>query len=463
MKMVKFMLFFVIALVSAVILSACFDPTPVDAPPEQAAEVEAEAPDVEDETDAPPADLAPGDRPSIIIWAGAETLDGEPDVFTLVAESFGVAFDVDVERISVPYVDKRNIIGPAIMAGEGPDIFTFTPGAGFVGTLARAGLTYDLTDVAQERGWWDRHVTWTLEQGIFDGRLFAIGTEMEALGIFYNKDIFEEVGATIPQTYDEFLALCELLLNEGVLPLMIDNLDQWPGFHYESLWLNSFVGHEAVAEVLSLEAGWDQPSFGYALDQLYYLVTRGFVNEGINSLSYDDANSLFVAGAAAMRPTGGWMVNWLGHEDQLGDRVGFFFLPPAEGIEMAAPGGIGETWAINAFTAHPEICFDFIDYIFTGDRIRMWIEQHSSIPPVVGVDVLDFDVSPLMREYYLVMTSVDAVGFNIDVLMPARVNDAARGYMQELLAGQITGIEAMRMKQQAFEEEIEAGNFTPLE
>jgi len=446
----------VLLLVAALAFTACFNPAPAP-PPVQ--------------PDPPPAQTVEGTTPTsppattnepitLTVWGGGgEGQDVLSELFRAFTEETGVI----INQVTMDGQTMRDTIAPAINAGAGPDLFYSVPGPANIGLLANSGLLFDLTDIANERGWFDRHVPWTLEQNTFNGRLFGIGNEMESLGIFYNRDLFAQAGVSVPRTYAEFLEISQVFADMGITPIMFDTLDQWPGFHFESLWLNSLVGHEAVGAVLRDQAGWNQPEFGAALDSLYELVSLGLTNAAINSLSYDDANMQFLSGNVAMRPTGGWIVNtFVRPEFGMQDSIGFFFLPPGDGISLAAPSGIGQAWAVSARTQHPEVVADFLDFAFTGDRLRMWYEWNV-IPSVRDVDPSVFDLQPLFIAYSSVMASVPYAGYNIDVLVPARVNDATLNYMQEIFAGRITGMEAMEIKQDAWRTEIDAGNHIPME
>ena len=48
-----------------------------------------------------------------------------------------------------------------------------------------------------------------------------------AAGILYNKDMFEEHGWKIPETWSELIALCEEIQSEGILPFYFGFRDTW--------------------------------------------------------------------------------------------------------------------------------------------------------------------------------------------------------------------------------------------
>lgn len=71
-----------------------------------------------------------------------------------------------------------------------------------------------------------------------------------SIGIIYNKVLFKKYGLSVPSTYDEFLTVCEQLLQNGVAPLAAG------GSHSDtnSNWLNYFF----LTMVESENPGWQQ-------------------------------------------------------------------------------------------------------------------------------------------------------------------------------------------------------------
>ena len=56
---------------------------------------------------------------------------------------------------------------------------------------------------------------------------YALPYVANAAGVLYNKDMFAEHGWEIPQTWDEFISLCEEIQNEGIQPLYFGYKDTW--------------------------------------------------------------------------------------------------------------------------------------------------------------------------------------------------------------------------------------------
>lgn len=403
-------------------------------------------------------DTADGGQIELNFWdlrtegTGAEMID------TLIENFEKENPDIKVKRTAFKVDDLRNTIKPAINSGEGPDVFSYDAGAGYLGVLAKAGLALDLTKYREEYNWDDRFHDWAIEKTVYDDGFYGIANELEMLGVFYNKKIFADNNIEIPTTYEEFLAVCKTFKDKGITPLIMDDKEQWPGFHYESIWLNSFVGADKVKQAIAGEIPWTTEGFGSALDELYKVFEAGYTSEKPLSLGAEDANKAFNAGNGAMRITGTWNVG--GFAEKMGDDVGFFYLPTAsDDVDDCPPGGLGEAVVVNAKTKHEEAAAKFVDYIFQMDNMEYWYEA-GLIPSVKDVDYSSYEISELFRNVVDEINSSENLGENIDVIMPPKVNDVTKNYVQQLIAGKIDGASCMEQKQKAFEEEIEAGNYS---
>jgi raffinose/stachyose/melibiose transport system substrate-binding protein len=65
------------------------------------------------------------------------------------------------------------------------------------------------------RQWWDQFKYQAITRGKVapDGNNYCISYDMVETGLFYNKDIFREVGVEVPKDWDEFLVILEKIKN----------------------------------------------------------------------------------------------------------------------------------------------------------------------------------------------------------------------------------------------------------
>lgn len=57
-----------------------------------------------------------------------------------------------------------------------------------------------------------------LYQSTYNGKVFSVPLVLTGFGFYWNADLLQAHGLTIPETLDEFLAVCESLKSAGILP-----------------------------------------------------------------------------------------------------------------------------------------------------------------------------------------------------------------------------------------------------
>lgn len=357
--------------------------------------------------------------------------------------------DVQIQRTTLRDNDLRTTIRPALTSKSGPALFSYTPGPGYVGVLADAGLIEDLSGEYERRGWNTRFFPWVIEDVTYKGRKYSAGTEVTALGVYYNKALFAERNLKVPASYDQFVETARAFVGSGIVPIMIDSKDQWPTFHYESMFFSAWAEKDTVKAVLDGRAGFEQPAFADALDGLSRLISEKLTTENPNAYAYPDANAIFKSGKAAMRPTGTWMVRE--YVEALKESAGFFPLPARQGVRTAPPAGIGTVWCVSAHASAAEkaAALDFIDFMLSPKNAILWYE--AGVIPPIGSDkpVEDYaQLSGLFKDVVKTMQK-GTVSYNLDVYLPQNVNEETLRYMQELIAGRIDGKTAVARKQKA--------------
>lgn len=368
--------------------------------------------------------------------------------------------DVKINLVAMEAQDINKAIKMALTSGAGPDIVYLDCGPGYMGVMANSGLIMPLDDAAEKYGWKEDLAGWGLEAATYNGTLYGLACEYEILCCYYNKAIFEQLGVSVPTTYDEFVAICKTAKEAGVTGLVLDDMDKWPGFHYESLFMGAFGGPELEQGVLdkTLAGGFNQPQFAAGMDALANLVKEGYTTEFPNAIPHDDALRDFYAGGGAMYLTGTWAVNDM--YTNMGDNVGMFVFPAAsQDIPSVPPVGVGSGMQVSAAAKNPEACLDLLDYMFDAETgAKTWMAHGGYITPA-KVDVSDMEFNPLFQQLLDIADNTSVFNKNLDVLMPQNVNDAAQNYMQQLIDGVITGQQAVEMKQAELEKAIAEGNF----
>ncbi|MEF2966422.1 extracellular solute-binding protein [Paenibacillus sp. M1] len=164
----------------------------------------------------------------------------------------------------------------------------------------------------------------------YDGKLYGITTGNSTSGIVYNKKAFADAGITeIPKTWDEFLAACEKLKQNGVIPLSSNFKDKWP--------LGSWVydlprvienNKDFPNEIINTETPFTMDNgYGKAMSLIKELADKGYLEKDINSTNWEQSKKDIANGKMAMYFLGNWVINQVIGVGAESDNIGFFPLP----------------------------------------------------------------------------------------------------------------------------------------
>ena len=209
--------------------------------------------------------------------------------------------------------------------------------------LAKSNLVAPLDDAYEKYKW--NIYPWAKARATYGGKTYAVPTQVEEVGIFYNKDVFSKLGAQPPKTVDELMAIADKAKAQKLIPLAYGDKDQWPASHQFSMTVSNLLGREGLDEILYGDGRWNDPKVVRGIELFFReFQDKGYFPKGANGIDYDDANALFFAGKAAMLPTGTWLVSQI--TQQAPFEVGFFPFPSIDGSSVAPPAGVGGGWFV---------------------------------------------------------------------------------------------------------------------
>ncbi len=355
---------------------------------------------------------------------------------------------ITVELQTLPFDTMRTILQTQLRSGDAPDVFNWGSGPSFGGALAEAGLLYDLTDAYEERGWKvydfakDRVTT-------NDGIVYGVPGEMETLGIFYNKDLFEELGLEEPSNLADLEDTAKMVKDAGRLPFAISDQEGWQGGHQLSMALSSAIGSDGITQLVEGERPWTSKEVVDSIALWDSWDEAGYLTPFPTSVAYDSGNALFFSGEAAMIPMGSWLVDGITANSEF--KSGYFPFPAPDG-EGIFSAGLGSGPMISAGTEHAEAALTLVDFLVSPEHGRWMVENLDVIPPFPS-DTEGVDISPLFAQ---VLEDVEAFGsgtgdfgVNIDVVMGDAFNEAMFDGMQAIYSGQATAEEVAQRLEEA--------------
>jgi len=243
--------------------------------------------------------------------------------------------------------------------------------------LARAGDIEEISALWEREGW-DQAFGSLTESVSFGGRRYALPLSYYHWGFFYKKSLFERYGLEPPQDWKAFLALCERLKQEGVIPLGLSTASDWPAaswFSYINLRLNGLDFHLALLH--GRESYLDE-RVARVLESWKQLIDRGYFLKGSENYQwqevlpylYRDKLGLYLMGSfmpgVATIPTG---------------EFGFFRFPIMDESVPVYEEAPTDVLFINSRSEHKEAAKEFLAFMARPDIQYIYNESLGFVTP----------------------------------------------------------------------------------
>ena len=393
--------------------------------------------------------------------SSSETSSGGKTLTMLQAnENFGESlkeFVADYEaatgnKIEVqvyPAVEFDQVIRARVMSGQNFDLYR-NDNSRQAEYLWPPEWPADLRD----RPWIDRMsdtckemITWS------DGRITSIPIiNNSALGLIYNKKIFAEAGITdLPQTWPEFLDVCETLKQHGVVPVNIQlaSGSEFGTTHMmHQLFANIFITR-GTEGALQLGDDLDHnrvkysevPEFVTALTQMIELRDKGYINEDFITTSFEMSQDNVATGKVAMHPGADFILGPITDnypEFDVNEDIGFFMVPFGDtpGVMSAAPG-VG--LQVYSQSENLEEALAFMDMFASKEAQDKFMISNPGVPAFSDVVSESSAISLAVESY----GSTGNVKTGLYDFVQAWPEMEARTIMQDLMLGTITPVQML--------------------
>lgn len=242
---------------------------------------------------------------------------------TPVAERYIAAFNKEYPNIKVTYknyenVDYRNAIVPALESGTGPDVYDLSPAGGSPDTWGAYALDPSgFAEQALGADWKDKVGSGYLQQlSNSEGKLTALPLGgMTAGFLWYNANIFEAAGATVPTDYATWVEACKKIKAAGktCFTMGAGGEDTFPTEFFHSI-ANS-VDPQWFLKAATGDAKWNDPQGIEVLNIIKKMSSDGVIGKNVlDAGQYPLANEEFMKGEAAMVQMGYWYAQYSGLE-----------------------------------------------------------------------------------------------------------------------------------------------------
>ncbi len=286
---------------------------------------------------------------------------------------------IDVE---MNYVDDdlyQTIGLPNLLSGrDAPDVYFEWAGSRlaerYEGGYA-ADLTSYMTDGVLSGIWEDS----TFSSGEYNDKLLLVPHKADVTNVlWYNVDMFNELGITPPETWSELMEVCRVVSEAGFIPMASGNKDFWAAGNWLGHLTSRVVGEDVYDSALAQRTSFNTPEWVEAFGYIKELADNGCVNESANAIADNEGAQLFFQGEAAMHPIGSWLVSWaIGEAPDLNfDYVNLPAMPNGAG-DQGSVIGVVTGYVINEKSPMKDKAAEFLALANNAEFVAKFIEAEA--------------------------------------------------------------------------------------
>ena len=288
--------------------------------------------------------FAESEEPVTVTWINQYNEDGIIKWSEWVKETVETQYPyitVDMQTYSADEIDS--ILLTKIASDDAPQIYNCRTAS--IPDYVDSGYVYDLSG----QPWLENINESFLSAGVVNGVQVYVPMDTNYSGIFYNKDVFEQLDIAIPTTLDELYAACETLEANGIAPFACGFGELWTlEEFFFPIWMSICVGGYNGFELntawfTDLEAGnttfTGGEAFAEAFSVLYAL--RDYFSEDPMTTDWNTALGMVATGKAGMICNGSWTIDGILSINPDAN-IGTFAMPlsndPADTVLVEGPG-----------------------------------------------------------------------------------------------------------------------------
>ncbi len=266
--------------------------------------------------------------------------------------------DIDLFVVTDPLKSKATLWGPSAKAGRFLDL----SGESYIDNFPRSVLE---------------------AFGSLGGdELYTIPLAGFNFVVYYNKDIFNGLGLSIPQTWEEYLNACDMISTADIIPVGLGIKEGWPVI----LTLQNIVANTIGVDTLK---HLDSVDFKEELVEVFTIFSDllPHFSTGAIGQSYGTGLMEFVTGEAAMTIDGTWQTKQI-IDSEPDFEVGAFALPAVQTAETQVLSSFKADAMLMALdNENSELTKKFLSFITQPENMKSWAEMVGASPVMKGVEI----------------------------------------------------------------------------
>ncbi len=206
---------------------------------------------------------------------------------------------------------------------------------------------------------------------------YALPYVANAAGILYNKDMFEQNGWEIPETWSEFIALCDEIKSSGTTPLYLGYKDTWTCL---APWNALAVGLAPSDVCSSVNAGKTTFAAEYSEVAEKIKVLLDYAEPNPYAYSYNDACTAFARGQSAMFPIGSYAVPQILSVNPDMNIDSFTFPANDKEEDNVLNSGIDLHFSVMKGTKNKEAVYEVLRFLFKDETVQIYLDEQGGVP-----------------------------------------------------------------------------------
>lgn len=224
---------------------------------------------------------------------------------------------------------------------------------------------------------------------------YAVPYVANAAGILYNREMFKEHGWEIPKTWDEFIALCNEIEAEGILPLYFGFKDVWTCL---APW-NAIAVDLAPADVCR-QVNRGETTFANEYQEVAerMLELLPYGPKDPFAYDYNGACTAFANGESAMFTIGSYAVPQIKSVNPDMDIDSFVFPASNEEERNILNSGVDLQFSVMEDCKNKEAAYEVLEFLLKDENIQKYLDAQNAVPCKEG----NFKLAPMldgMKEY----------------------------------------------------------------
>lgn len=286
--------------------------------------------------------------------------------------------NIDVVNVNPP--DAETVLKTRVAKRDIPDIVAIGANSTFA-ELSKAGVFVDVTNAPELDSIQPAYIDMLRDVTGLE-KVYAIPYAANADGIIYNKTIFNELGLTVPKTWDELIDVAEKVKAAGKTPFYFTFKDAW----------TTLPAYNALAANTQGENFFDQLNDGKTTFQKGYKeATEKFVqlleygHKDNFGKGYADGNVAFAKGESAMYLQGIWAIPEI-RKANPDIELGVFPYPATNDPENTKlVSGVDLLLAISKTSKHPEEARKFVNFLLDPENAKFYLSEQNAFSAIKGI------------------------------------------------------------------------------